>query len=343
MHAPAIEAQGLVKRFRKLYTYRDVLLSPWRRAEHTAVDGVSFSIAPRTLFGLLGQNGAGKTTLIKMLTTTLLPTAGTARICGYDLVSQSDQVRRMIGLVSGEERSFYWRLTGRQNLAFFAALRHMPRSEAAHQIEQLLGQVNLSEHADRPFRTYSSGMRQRLAIARGLLGSPQVIFMDEPTRSLDPISARAVRQLITDYIIGELGCTVLLATHSMAEVEELCDRVIFIRRGQVVAEGTISEIRSSLALGIQCELRVRELPEHTPAALERLPGVVGLTLTRLEHEGLAILDLALREEGPVLAAVLHLLVSHGVAIYGCTTRQASTEQIYVHTLGEAAPPEEVIS
>ena len=222
----AIEAQALTKRFRKLQTYRDLLLYPWQPADHLAVDQVSLRIERGELFGLLGQNGAGKTTLIKMLCTALLPTSGNASVMGYDVVKQARQVRERIGLVNGEERSFYWRLTGRQNLEFFAALYHVPGALAQRRIDDLVRRVGLSEDADRPFRTYSSGMRQKLGIARGLLGAPQVLFMDEPTRSLDPISAQSMRQLVAEYIIGELECTVILATHSMAEAEELCDRAL---------------------------------------------------------------------------------------------------------------------
>jgi len=302
----AIEAQALTKRFRKLQTYRDLVLYPWRQADHLAVDGVSLQIERGQLFGLLGQNGAGKTTLIKMLCTALLPSSGSASVMGFDVVKQARQVRERIGLVNGEERSFYWRLTGRQNLEFFAALYHVPGPLAQRRIDDLLRRVGLAEDASRPFRTYSSGMRQKLGIARGLLGSPQVLFMDEPTRSLDPISAQSMRRLVSDYIIGELGCTVILATHSMAEAEELCDRLALVRSGRVVAEGTIGDLRAGLRAGVSCELRVRHMPPELPEALRRRPGVLDVAMVR--DDASHMLRLTLSEEGPVLAGLLREVV-----------------------------------
>ena len=334
---PAIEAHALTKRFRKLQTYRDLVLYPWRRADHLAVDNVSLRIAPGELFGLLGQNGAGKTTLIKMLCTALLPSSGSATVAGYDVVGQARQVRERIGLVSGEERSFYWRLTGRQNLEFFAALYHVPGPLARRRIDDLLRRVGLAEHADRPFRTYSSGMRQKLGIARGLLSAPRVLFMDEPTRSLDPISAQAMRRLVAEYVIGELECTVILATHSMAEAEELCDRLALVQSGRVVAEGTISQLRAGLRAGVSCELRVRHMAPELPDALRRLAGVLEVTATR--DDTTYLLRLMLSEEGPVLASLLREVVESGADIYSCATRQVTLEEIYLHTLKASGTPD----
>ena len=332
----AIEAHALTKRFRKLHTYRDLLLYPWRKADHLAVDGVSLQIERGELFGILGQNGAGKTTLIKMLCTALLPSSGSAAVAGYDVVRQAQQVRERIGLVSGEERSFYWRLTGRQNLEFFAALYHVPGATARCRIADLLERVGLANHADQPFRTYSSGMRQKLAIARGLLNAPEVLFMDEPTRSLDPISAQAMRRFVAEYIIGDLGCTVILATHSMAEAEELCDRLALIKTGRVVAQGTIEQLRQSLHYGVRCELRVRHLPPELPDVLARTPGVLDVAVRR--EEAIHLLCLTLREEGPTLAAALREIVESGADVYGLATHQITLEEIYLHTLsGPAAP------
>lgn len=337
---PAIETHALTKRFRKLNTYRDLLLYPWRRADHLAVDQISLRIEPGELFGILGQNGAGKTTLIKMLCTALLPTSGSATVAGCDVVREARRVRSLIGLVSGEERSFYWRLTGRQNLEFFAALYQMPPALAARRIDEMLQRLDLAVHADRPFRGYSTGMRQKLAIARGLLTEPQVLFMDEPTRSLDPISAQTVRRFVAEYIIGELGRTVILATHSMAEAEELCDRLALVRTGRVVAQGSVEQLRRTLRYGVRCELRVRHMPPELPDALRRVPGVLKVDLAR--DQGLHTLDLSLSEEGPVLAAALRTTVECGAEIYACRTRQASLEDIYLDTLGPAAMPVEEV-
>jgi ABC-2 type transport system ATP-binding protein len=328
---PAIETRELTKRFRKVQSYRDLLLYPWRRADHVAVDGVSLQIARGELFGVLGQNGAGKTTLIKMLCTALLPSSGSATVAGYDIVREGWRVRAAIGLVSGEERSFYWRLTGRQNLEFFAALYHVPPARARERIGALLRGVGLEDAADRPFRTYSTGMRQKLAIARGLLNAPQVLFMDEPTRSLDPISAQSVRRFVADYILGELGSTVILATHSMAEAEELCDRVALIRAGRVVAQGSIDQLRQTLHYGLRRELRLRHMPPELPDALRRLAGILSLQVAR--EENLHVLELAMTGEGALFASVLREAIESGAEVYDCRTRQVSLEEIYLQTLG----------
>jgi ABC-2 type transport system ATP-binding protein len=273
-----------------------------------------------------------------MLCTALLPSSGSASVAGYDVIAQARQVRQRIGLVSGEERSFYWRLTGRQNLEFFAALYHVPGPLARRRIDDLLRRVGLAEHADRPFRTYSSGMRQKLGIARGLLGAPQVLFMDEPTRSLDPISAQAMRRLVAEYIVGELECTVILATHSMSEAEELCDRLALVQSGRVVADGTIAQLRAGLRAGVRCELRVRHMAPELPDALRRLAGILDVMATREDTSH--ALRLTLSEEGPVLAALLREVVESGADIYSCATRLVTLEEIYLQTLSASGAPEQ---
>lgn len=348
---PAIEAHELTKRFRRLQTYRDLVLYPWRTAEHLAVDRVSLAVAPGEVFGVLGQNGAGKTTLIRMLTTLLIPSSGEAVVAGRDVTRDPRGVRGVIGLVSGEERSFYWRLTGRQNLEFFAALSHVPADVARRRIDELVRRLGLSDHADRPFAVYSTGLRQKLAIARGLLSEPEVLFMDEPTRSLDPISARSIRQFVLEHVIGELGRTVVLATHSMTEAEELCDRLMFIQTGRVVAEGSVPELRRKIGYGVRCELRLRAMPDSLPDALRALPGVLSLSLSREEAanwsadgvdgldglDGLRTVRLTLGEETDVLARVLRAAVLSGAEVHGSETRELSLEEIYVRTLGEGQP------
>ena len=251
----AIETENLTKRFRPLRSYRD-LIAPWRRAGRTAVSEVSLSIPPGQVFGLLGQNGAGKSTLIRMLTTLLVPTSGVAHVAGFDIAREPRAVRARIGLVSGDERSFYWRLTGRQNLEFFAALQHLPTALTPARIATLTERLGIEDQLDRPFGHLSTGQRQKLAIARGLMGDPAILFMDEPTRSLDPISAVAIREFVAEHIVRELGSTVVLATHSMPEAETLCRRLAFIQDGRIVAEGSVADLRRAIGYGIQCELRL---------------------------------------------------------------------------------------
>jgi ABC-2 type transport system ATP-binding protein len=338
---PAIETESLTKRFRPLRSYRD-LISPARRVERTAVSDVSLRIPPGQVFGLLGQNGAGKTTLIRMLTTLLLPTGGTARVAGFDVAQEPHQVRARIGLVSGDERSFYWRLTGRQNLEFFAALQHLPTSITPGRISDLAERLGIAEHLDRPFGHLSTGQRQKLAIARGLMSEPEILFMDEPTRSLDPISAVAIREFVAEHIVGELGSTVILATHSMPEAEALCRRLAFIQDGRIVAEGSVAELRQAIGYGIRCELRLARDAGTAGVELARLPGVLAVLPAAVPiapsaqggepaDAGPLVVRLTLAEEG-VLAGILRALVSAGADVVGCETHDLSLEEIYVHTL-----------
>ncbi len=333
----AIETAALSKRFRPLRSYRD-LVAPWRRRERLAVDEVSLSIPPGQVFGLLGQNGAGKTTLIRMLTTLLIPTSGTAFVGGIDVSRDPRAVRAKIGLVSGDERSFYWRLTGRQNLEFFAALQHLPAAIAPGRIADLAERLAISEHLDRPFGHLSTGQRQKLAIARGLMSDPEILFMDEPTRSLDPISAVAIREFVADHIVGELGSTVVLATHSMPEAETLCRRLAFIQDGRIVAEGTVAELRRAIGYGIRCELRLAAATGTAGVDLAGLPGVLAVAPAKSPVAGEPlVVELTLAADD-ALAAILRALVTSGADVVGCETHDLSLEEIYVHTLAPGAAP-----
>ncbi|WKZ18887.1 MAG: ABC transporter ATP-binding protein [Candidatus Jettenia sp. CY-1] len=195
------------------------------------------------MFGLLGPNGAGKTTLIKILCTLVLPTSGRALVNGLDVEKDGKKIRKIIGYVIGDERSFYWRLTGRQNLRFFAKLNNISHKEADRKIKNLFEFMELTYDADRMFKDYSTGMRQKLAIARGLLTNPEIIFMDEPTSGLDPITAQKLIRFIREKLIEEEGKTVIFATHNLHEAEILCDQIAIINGGKVKIAGTVKEIK----------------------------------------------------------------------------------------------------
>ena len=339
---PAIETTDLTKRFRLPRALRAMASGRFDVAERVAVDHVSLSISRGQVFGLLGQNGAGKTTLVRMLTTLLLPTSGTAHIDGIDLARDPHAVRGRVGLVNGDERSFYWRLTGRQNLEFFAALRHLPKGDATVAIDGLASRLGLTDHIDRPFRTLSSGQRQALAIARGLLDDPSIVFMDEPTRSLDPISALRLRRFVGDVVVGELGRTVVLATHSMPEAETLCDRLAFIQDGRIVAAGTVAELRRAIGYGTRCELRLADVSTDLTELLRDVPGVGSLTVapTTTEDPGRFTVRLTMSADA-TLPELLRRLVGSGVAVLDCVTSELSLEEIYLQTLERPAPIETV--
>jgi len=217
-----------------------------RGATRIALDGVTLRVAVSSVHGLLGPNGAGKTTLVKILSTILLPTSGTARVMGRDVVSETALVRPLVGLALGGERGLYNRLTARQNLRYWGSLYGLSRAAAVRRSEALLDAVGLADRADDRVETYSRGMKQRLHLARGLVGDPAVLFLDEPTSGLDPVGAREFRDMVRG--LRRTGCTVVLATHDMAEADALCDEVTFIDHGVVLATERPDALRSRLRL-----------------------------------------------------------------------------------------------
>ena len=210
-----------------------------------ALRGISLSVEPGELFGLLGPNGAGKTTTIKILTTLLLPTSGSARVLGLDPARQAREVRGRIGYVFGGDRGLYDRLSGLDNLRYFADLYRVPIARKRARIEELLELVGLTGRDGERVETYSRGMRQRLHIARGLLHDPEVLFLDEPTIGLDPLGARELRDTIAG--LRSAGKTILLTTHYMFEADVLCDRIAVIANGTIVASGTPVDLKATVA------------------------------------------------------------------------------------------------
>jgi ABC-2 type transport system ATP-binding protein len=199
-----------------------------------ALAGIDLEVRPGEVVALLGPNGAGKSTLLRILSTLLTPDGGSASVCGVDVGSSPAEARKLIGVMIGDERSLYWRLSGRRNLLFYAALRGMGAAEAREVVGSLLARVGLTEGADRPVRGYSSGMRARLSLARALLGHPPVLLLDEPTRSLDPIAAVEFRELAGE-LAGEHRA-VLTATHDLHEAVATADRVVVVANGRSVLE-----------------------------------------------------------------------------------------------------------
>jgi ABC-2 type transport system ATP-binding protein len=237
----AIEVSDIHKSFRKLKRYREMLKHPFRKELIPALMGVDLKVNKGELFVLLGPNGAGKTTLIKTLCTLIMPNKGTAHVNGYDIVEEGDAVRHSIGYVISEERSFYWRLTGRQNLKFFAALYNLFGVEADRRIEKVLEITGLRDIEDKMFMDYSTGMRQKLGIARGLLVEPEILFMDEPTRSLDPTIAAQLREFVIEHLVKKGGKTVFFSTHNLYEAE-ISDSLAIIHQGKIRLQGPLKEI-----------------------------------------------------------------------------------------------------
>ena len=257
-------------------TYKTTTGTVRRRSlEVEAVRGVSFEIAEGELFGLLGPNGAGKTTTIKMLITLLIPTSGSARVLGHDVVEDARWVRKHIGYVFGGDRGLYERLSALDNLRYFAELYGVePRSQRAR-IDELLELVGLKGREQERVEGFSRGMRQRLHIARGLLHDPPVVFLDEPTIGVDPVGARELRATIASLV--DSGKTVLLTTHYMFEADALCDRIAVIANGRIVAEGTPRELKARVADGSVVEIEVFGVAEESVERVRGLEGVRAAT------------------------------------------------------------------
>lgn len=228
---------NLIDFFPRMFTKKPVV---------KAVEGVTIDVKPGEIFALLGPNGAGKTTLIKMLCTLISPTRGEAVVDGHDITRDDEAVRRSIGLVTGEERSFYWRLTGKQNLKFFGALHGLKSDKVQKKIESLVELLDMQEYIDTRFDEYSTGMKQHLAVARCLLSDAKILFMDEPTKSLDHSSAGKLRSFIKERIVGQERKTVVFTTHILREAADFADRVVLMDRGVVKALGTLSELKRKI-------------------------------------------------------------------------------------------------
>ena len=297
------------------------VFTPRRRDPVTALDGVSLSIPSGEVHGLLGPNGAGKTTLVKILSTVLLPTSGRASVCGHDVVGDTKAVRPLIGIVFGGERGLYTRLTARQNIEYWGALYRLPGTEIKRRSAALLERVGLTDRADQRVEEFSRGMKQRLHLARGLVGDARVLFLDEPTTGMDPLAAREFRSLIGE-LKGE-GRTILLTTHDMVEAETVCDRVTLIDRGRVLATETPRTLGTLISRFQRID--VEEAPEPLLGSLRSLPGVSSVTT---QPDGSTRIEV--NEEGAT-AEVLRRLVEAGVT--SVKTSLPSLEEVYVQAIG----------
>jgi ABC-2 type transport system ATP-binding protein len=319
----AIEAANLRR------TYKTHTGTLRRRAkEIEAVRGIDFQVQEGELFGLLGPNGAGKTTTIKMLITLLIPTAGTARVLGIDVVKNPIEVRKRIGYVFGGERGVYERLSGYDNLRYFAELYGVPPAEQKRRIEELLELVGLKGREHERAEGYSRGMKQRLHVARGLLHDPEVIFLDEPTIGLDPVGARDVRSTIAS--LTEAGKTVLLTTHYMFEADTLCDRIAVISQGEIVAEGTPADLKRGVAEGTVVEVEVYGVGEEAVARVRRLTGVTAVAVE--ERDQAQVLVVQTGPDAELTHAILGCL--DGSDVGRISHREPTLEDAYVALVSE---------
>ena len=295
---------------------------PRKREPVVALDGVSLSIPAGEVHGMLGPNGAGKTTLVKILSTVLLPTSGTAQVLGHDVVEATRAVRPLIGIVFGGERGLYTRLTARQNLEYWGALYRLPSALIRQRSADLLERMGLVDRADQRVEEFSRGMKQRLHLARGLMGDAKVLFLDEPTTGMDPIAGREFRNLITE--LRDEGRTILLTTHDMVEAESVCDRVTLIDHGRILA----TETPRSLGTLISRFQRI-DVTGAADALLAEVAALPGVSSATQQADGSTRIEVS--EEGAT-EVVLRRLVDGGVT--DLQTSLPSLEEVYVQTIGE---------
>jgi ABC-2 type transport system ATP-binding protein len=320
---PAIEVTDLRRTYRTTTGF-------FRRGalDVEAVRGITFDVDHGELFGLLGPNGAGKTTTIKMLITLLLPTAGAARVLGYDVVEDAYEVRKRVGYVFGGDRGLYDRLSALDNLRYFAELYGVPPRDQKRRICELLELVGLTGRERERVEGYSRGMRQRLHIARGLLHDPLVLFLDEPTIGVDPVGARELRATIA--ALAEAGKTVLLTTHYMFEADALCDRVAVITRGEIVAEGPPKQLKALVAGGLVVEIEVYGIPEVVLNEVRRVAGVRSVAVEERDQAQVIVVSVEPGEEvTPALLAPLN-----GTNVGRVAVREPTLEDAYVALVAE---------
>jgi ABC-2 type transport system ATP-binding protein len=342
----AIEAKDLVKKFPQRAPSNGngaqtkkapARWWPFRKREpkplFTAVDGVSLQIERGEIFGLLGPNGAGKSTTIRMLCTLLEPTSGTAIINGFDITRQATQVRQSLGTLLAGERSIYWKLSGRENLEYFATLYHIPPAIAKKRVEELIERMELKERANELVEKYSTGMRQRIAISKALLARPPILLLDEPTLGLDPQAARNLRELILD--LQKEGHTILLTTHYMEEADQLSDRIGIIDQGKIIALDTPEGLKRRIEQREIVRLEVAGWYEKMGEQVRQLPGIEDLTVRKVEGDDLwevSVQSLNLRQSLPALVGLVNHNGSH---LVNMNIQKPSLEDVFIHLTGKA--------
>ena len=297
-----------------------------------ALDEITLSVRRREIFGLLGPNGAGKTTLIKILTTLLMPSSGTARVAGFDVARQADQVRPRINMVSGGETSGYGLLTVRENLWMFGQFYGLPAGVTNRRIRELLEIVRMADRLHTKAAELSTGLRQKMNIVRGFLTDPTVLFLDEPTLGLDVGAARDIRQFIRTWMLEHPRRSLLLTTHYMMEADALCDRVAIINGGRVLACDTPARLKQRLRREPIFALETTAMDAAATDSVAAIPGVRKVVCTHVD--GRTALELTVAEDA-VLGAVLSTMESRGIGLQTLAKREPTLEDVFVDLVGRS--------
>lgn len=296
------------------------------KSKKVAVDHLSFSIQEGEIFSLLGPNGAGKTTTIKILSTLLAPTEGYCKVLGFDTFREAKKIRPYINFIFGGESGVYRRITGRENMEYFASLYKVNSKVKEKRIDDLLALVGLEEAQHNRVETYSKGMIQRLQIARGLINDPKILFMDEPTIGLDPIGSRDLRALILS--LKEQGRTILLSTHDMREADILSDRIAVISKGKIIALDTPTKLKEKYALESVIEVDVESLEEVQKKYLKALKGCT--FMESILHDGYVHVTIHYKDNEKMIIDVLKILENNKLLHF--SERGTLLEDVYIRLI-----------
>src|SRR5277367_475683 len=305
-----VEVENLTKRF----------------GDFVAVDGLNFTVEHGEIFGLLGPNGAGKSTLIRMLTTLVPPTSGKARINGFDIVTQANEVRQTIGVIPQATTSD-GDLSAWENLTIFAKLYGISSEKRKKIIPQLLEEVDLTQWAEKPVKMFSGGMRRRLEIARGLVHEPRTFFLDEPTTGLDPVSRVAVWEMLGN-IKSQRQLTILITTHYMDEADRLCDRIAIVDHGKLVALDSPMALKASVPGSNGIEAQFANAPDDWEQRLHTMDDV-----TSVQHEGAGMYRILTGNGSRTTTGLVEMAVGAGVAVKSLSVQNTTLDDVFVHYTG----------
>ncbi|MBI4927431.1 MAG: ATP-binding cassette domain-containing protein [Anaerolineae bacterium] len=340
MDSLAIEAVELVKQFPKKATPEENKEKkswfPFKKSAtslFTAVDHVNLQINRGEIFGLLGPNGAGKSTTIRMLCTLLEPTSGTAKVFGYDVVKEANKVRQNLGTVLAGERSIYWKLSGRENLEYFAALYHIPADVAKKRVDELLERMELTARANELVEKYSTGMRQRIVLSRALLARPPLLLLDEPTLGLDPQASRRIREMVLE--LKSEGHTILLTTHYMEEADLLSDRIGIIDQGKIIALDTPDNLKLRINQQDIIKLEVSGWKPEMETRLKNISGVSNLVTHPMEGDSLWELHLQTNNSRAILPNIIEQVNFNGTHMTNLNIVKPSLEDVFINLTGKA--------
>jgi ABC-2 type transport system ATP-binding protein len=331
--SPAVEVTGLTKVFEKgrRTIWQRLRRRPDERETFVAVNGIDLRVERGEIFGVLGPNGAGKTTTLRMLATLLEPTSGEAKVLGIDVKTHPREIRANLGAMLSGERSLYWKLTARENLEYFAALYHVPPKETRARIDGALGAVKLADRADDYVERYSTGMRQRLALARALLPDPPLVILDEPTVGLDPQASRDLRDRIRE--LKRQGRTVLLTTHYMEEADQLCDRIAIIDHGEIVALDTPAALKRRIRAEEVVSLEIG-MTGAEAALLARLASYAVIARSE-RHNGTLAVTAHCASARDFVPAAFDAARSEGATIQHVEVVPVSLEDVFISLTGRA--------